>query len=415
MKKIYTLMGAVMLLAGHVMADTIKGYEIADCAYFQNYGFQIAAQLEVTENDSVTFISPTWGTFAYSPESLTSVESDGSVAVSGTGKCLMPSMRTGEITEYYSEMSMTIDIDGYVKGDFVVPAVMGGTTVHFGAVQESYPVYEIADCAYFQNYGFSLGNEITITPVVADTVAIAYTSPTWGNYKMDTTVVVLEEGVLTFKGTGTALIAGHGGVTEYYAEDSLVIDGAKIGGAFVVPGVMGGTTVRVANYDIPYAYGAAGEYIVNEIADCAYFQDYGWTAEQTVTVTAFTNDSVKIDYVSPTWGTFSFPSVAVSSDSTNYILIGIGTVSMPGMDGSVKDYYAEVNAEIVNGAFSGTFNVPGVMGGTNVRLGDIEEPVGIQILKAEAAEQVIYDLQGRRLNGLQNGFNIINGKKVIIR
>lgn len=88
---------------------------------------------------------------------------------------------------------------------------------------------------------------------------------------------------------------------------------------------------------------------------------------------------------------------------------------MPGMDGSVKDYYAEVTAEIVNGAFSGTLNVPGVMGGTNVRLGDIEEPLGIQMLNAEAAEQVIYDLQGRRLNGLQHGFNIINGKKVIIR
>jgi len=415
MKKIYALMGATMLLASQAMADTYKGYEIADCAYFQNYGFQIAAQLEVSENDSVTFVSPTWGTFAYSADSLTTTEAEGMKTVTGVGKCLMPSMRTGEITEYYSEMSMTVDADGYVKGDFVVPGVMGGTTVHFGVVEDSYTVYEIADCAYFQNYGFAMGNEITITPVVADTVAIAYSSPTWGDYKMDSTVVSLTDGVLTFKGAGTTLMAGHNGLSEYYAEDSLVIDGAKISGAFLVPGVMGGTTVRVANYDIPYAYGVAGTYTVNEIADCAYFQDYGWAGEQTVTVTAITTDSVQIDYVSPTWGTFSFPSVAVTADTASYTLTGVGNVAMPGMDGSVKDYYAEVAAEIVNGAFTGTFSVPGVMGGTNVRLGDIAEPVGIQQIHGDAEGQMIYDLQGRRMDDVQKGFNIINGKKVIIR
>lgn len=418
MQQNYIMMGAALLLAGQLSAETYKGYEIADCAYFQNYGFQIAAQLEIADNDSITFTSQTWGTFCYGAGSQTITESEEGQTVTATGICLMPSMRTGEITEYYSEMTLTTNADGYVKGDFVVPGVMGGTTVHFGLVNESYPVYEIADCAYFQNYGFALGSQLSISPIAADTVTIAYSSPTWGEYKMDSTLVSLTDGVLTFKGFGTVLMNGHGGPTEYYAEDSLVLDGVKLSGVFNVPAVMGGTTLHIGNYDIPYAFGAEGTYTVNEIADCAYFSDYGWAEAQTVTATAVTADSIKIDYVSPTWGTFSFPAVLVEyadEDAPTYKLKGEGTVAMPGMDGSVREYYAEIDAQIVDGAFSGTFNVPGVMGGTKVRLGDIPEPVGIQQIDAEAAAPVIYDLQGRQLRSMQKGLLIVGGKKVIVK
>lgn len=418
MRKNYILMGVTLLLACQASAETYKGYEIADCAYFQNYGFQMSAQLEIADNDSITFTSQTWGTFCYGAAAQTVAESEDGQTVTATGICLMPSMRTGELTEYYSEMTLTTDADGYIKGDFVVPGVMGGTTVHFGMVNDSYSVYEIADCAYFQNYGFALGNELSITPVAADTVTIAYNSPTWGEYKMDSTLVSLADGVLTFKGFGTVLMNGHGGPSEYYAEDSLVLDGLKLSGAFSVPAVMGGTTVHVANIDIPYAFGAEGTYTVNEIADCAYFSDYGWAEAQTLSATAVAADSVKVDYVSPTWGTFSFPAVAVEyteEEAPTYSLKGEGNVSMPGMDGSVREYYAEIDVQIVDGALSGSLNVPGVMGGTKVRLGDIPEPVGIQQIDAEAAAPVIYDLQGRQLRDVQKGLQIVGGKKVIVK
>ena len=35
--------------------------------------------------------------------------------------------------------------------------------------------------------------------------------------------------------------------------------------------------------------------------------------------------------------------------------------------------------------------------------------------KTEATEGVIYNLQGQRLNGVQKGINIVNGKKVLIK
>ena len=47
------------------------------------------------------------------------------------------------------------------------------------------------------------------------------------------------------------------------------------------------------------------------------------------------------------------------------------------------------------------------------------ESLGIEDVKLDesvrSATDGIYDLYGRRLNGIQRGFNIVNGKKVIIR
>lgn len=45
----------------------------------------------------------------------------------------------------------------------------------------------------------------------------------------------------------------------------------------------------------------------------------------------------------------------------------------------------------------------------------VDEGEGIQIVGADATDEVIYDLQGRRIQSLQPGFNVVNGRKVIIR
>lgn len=443
MNKFYAILGAALLVSGSAWADTAetavvyKGYDIADAAYFKHYGLEMGAELTFNEA-AVTFVSPTWGTFTFSE--FSSTESNDTVVYSLSGTCAMPSMRTGTVTNYEAEGSITLT-NTTASGAFTVAAVMGGTTVSFQSTDQI-TLFDIADCAYFKNYGFELGNVLSIDSLQLSSDQMAegtaygklqYVSGTWGTYTIDTVTLCYDTDLnaVVIAGEGKTLMAGHGGTSEYAAEAALQVADGVLTGAFTVPAVMGGTTLTVGNAQAPYAYGVASTqgttYTVNEIAKCAYFSNYGFAADQTLTITVASADSVVVSYTSPTWGTFTLDTVQVTynqgvlADGV-YTLSGWGHCDMPSMrDASVvTTYYAEVLATVQDGVCSGDLVVPGVMGGTTVSVGpDIADPTGIEQVESDAADasaNMVFDLQGRVVtNPVSGQLYVKNGKKYFLK
>jgi hypothetical protein len=119
--------------AAESVEGTYVGGTYANCKYFQNY--------QPTKNDTVyvkatqvadavtlSYTSKTWGEFTFDAVKVTK-QDDGSFALAGEGKTLMPSMK-GEPKEYAANFEGTVSGDKLVA-TFDVPAVMGGTTVLF--------------------------------------------------------------------------------------------------------------------------------------------------------------------------------------------------------------------------------------------------------------------------------------------
>ncbi|MBR1668956.1 MAG: hypothetical protein IJ693_11865 [Bacteroidaceae bacterium] len=116
-------------------AGTYKAGIYTNAAYFQKFQPTADQSVSITVNEdmetlTVNFTNSTWGTFTYEAVSVTKNE-DGSLSLTGDGKCAMPSMRDpSAVTEYESNFTGTIT-DGELVAEFSVPGVMGGTTVLF--------------------------------------------------------------------------------------------------------------------------------------------------------------------------------------------------------------------------------------------------------------------------------------------
>lgn len=114
-----------------------------------------------------------------------------------------------------------------------------------------------------------------------------------------------------------------------------------------------------------YANEIAKTYTGNTEASSTYFN--GMTAEnQTVTLTAITSETVKIDYTSDTWGTFAINDATVTKSGDVYTITGEGTSTM-GMSGQEpKQYECNFTGTVNNGNADFTFTCPAVMGGLNI-------------------------------------------------
>lgn len=112
----------------------------------------------------------------------------------------------------------------------------------------------------------------------------------------------------------------------------------------------------------------SGRYEGYTVASCTYFQDR-YTDDESVTVTANGDGTLKVIFESASWGTFTVESATATKKGEEYVFTGSGSVAM-GMGGSTSNYDFTLNGS-TNAAkddYTIVFKVPAVMGGLAITL-----------------------------------------------
>lgn len=232
----------------------------------------------------------------------------------------------------------------------------------------SYKGYTLANCNYFQNM-ISPDETVVITKNTDGTASVSFTSASWGEFTITDAQASVSKDLCTLSGSGQTQM-GMGGSTSSYectftAEIKSQTDARM---KFTIPDVMGGMTITFQTGDAPADLLLAGTYEGYTDADCDYFQDR-YTDDESVTLTANGDGSLKVVFASASWGTFTVESATVTKENEDYLFSGSGKVSM-GMGGSTSDYNFTLSGR-TNSAkddFSIAFNVPTVMGGLTITL-----------------------------------------------
>ena len=240
------------------VAGSYSGYGLYGSAYFSNMLYlDKTVKVEAVEGSNtkvnVTMEDAALGTYTF--ENADVIVDAGTYTITGNGKAVMNN-HSGGTSEYDATLSATVSSRSY---EFILgtPTVMGGSTltVKSGDVPYAYGVAttangtSVANAAYFQDYVVE-GETATLT-VVADSedaavADIVYASTTWGTFTFDNAAVSYdpETSTYTVTGAGTVEMAGMGGEVSTY---ECTVEGSVAGRTstwnFVVPAVMGGTTV----------------------------------------------------------------------------------------------------------------------------------------------------------------------------
>ena len=119
-----------------------------------------------------------------------------------------------------------------------------------------------------------------------------------------------------------------------------------------------------------------GNYAGYTSASCAYFSGM-MNAEQKIIVTEGSGDNtVDIQYASPTWGTVTATDAKVLESEGGYIISGTGVWSM-GHNGSISDYDCTVTGTVKSGETQFVFSSPSVMGGLKIEFTEGEIPASL--------------------------------------
>lgn len=406
-------------------------YADVDFLYVSRYmytytGETVSVTVLGTDSVSVSYSNNTWGT--YSADALVTTNEDGTYSIVGAGTCAMAS-HSGGTSEYYCDLTATIDNNVLTECIFSVEAVMGGTTVT--CVEGSAPAFEVGsgDHRVYAEVSFAYTttpmcnayDTISVSITGAETVSIAYSNPTWGDYAVsEATVTANEDGTYSIAGEGTATMDAHGSSNDYYCELTATVDttGVLTQCTFYMESVMGGTSVACVEGSAP-AYAVAADYI------CAMSGVFGYgtmTADSdTVTIDYIDPELITLTYTSDTWGEFVVDSMQVVETDEGYTFSGSGTVAMDNHSGGTNDYAFDIEGTISLNLADYTFVITmEIMGGTTITLtpaGSSEDETGISAVTAntgsKASDGATYDLSGHRVDSSYKGVVIRNGKKFI--
>ena len=241
----------------------------------------------------------------------------------------------------------------------------GPKTVDFAG---NYDGYTLASCNYFQNM-ISPNETVVITKNTDGSASVSFTSSTWGEFTITDAQASVNGDICTLSGSGQTQM-GMGGSTSSYdctftAEIKSQHDARM---EFSIPAVMGGMTLTFQTGDAPADLLLAGTYNGYTDADCSYFQDR-YTDDESVTVTANGDGTLKVIFESASWGTFTVESATATKKGEEYVFTGSGSVAM-GMGGSTSNYDFTLNGS-TNAAkddYTIVFKVPAVMGGLAITL-----------------------------------------------
>lgn len=241
----------------------------------------------------------------------------------------------------------------------------------------TYAGYSEAAFQYVETPLVSAGESLTVKSDAENGAAtITYTSASFGEFTISGAEVTHSGNSYTIKGNGSTLMGMGENVSEYDCTLEGTLNEGKTEGSFVfnVPAVMGGMTITFTLGDIPVAKLLAGSYDGWTNAKCAYFD--GMQADnQSLTLTANSDDTFTLTYTSDDWGEFSFSSVSATVSNGVYTLSGEGTTMM-GMGGNVSEYPCTLSGSIDESKENVTFEftVPGVMGGLTITFTQGEAP-----------------------------------------
>ena len=242
----------------------------------------------------------------------------------------------------------------------------GSKTVDFAG---SYNGYTLANCDYFQNM-IAPEERVAITKNADGSASVSFTSATWGEFTITDAQASVSGELCTLSGSGKTQM-GMGGNTSTYdctftAEIKSQTDARM---EFSIPAVMGGMTIVFRTGDAPADLMLAGTYEGYTDADCAMFQNR-YTDDESVTLTANGDGTLKVVFESATWGNFQVAAATAAKKEGAYTFSGSGKVAMGMGGGPATDYDFTVSGS-TNAAkddFSIAFKVPAVMGGLTVTL-----------------------------------------------
>lgn len=241
----------------------------------------------------------------------------------------------------------------------------GSKTIEFAG---NYNGYTLANCDYFQDM-LSVDETVTITKNSDGNASISFESSTWGEFTIASAQVSMNGDICVLSGSGQTQM-GMGGNTSSYdctftAEIKSQTDARM---EFSIPSVMGGMTLTFQTGDAPADLLLAGTYEGYTDADCAMFQNR-YTDDESVTLTANGDGTLKVVFESATWGNFQVAAATAAKKEGAYTFSGSGKVAM-GMGGSTSNYDFTLNGRTntAKDDFSIAFNIPAVMGGLTITL-----------------------------------------------
>lgn len=241
----------------------------------------------------------------------------------------------------------------------------GSKTIEFAG---SYNGYTLASCNYFQNM-ISPDETVLIAENTDGTASVSFTSATWGEFTITDAQASVSGDLCSLSGSGQTQMGMGGSISAYDCTFTAEIRSqtdARM--EFSIPAVMGGMTLTFQTGDTPADLLLAGTYEGYTDADCSYFQNR-YTDNESVTLTANGDGTVKVVFESVSWGSFTVESATATKEGDKYVFTGSGSVAM-GMGDSTSNYDFTLSGR-TNAAkddFSIAFNVPAVMGGLTITL-----------------------------------------------
>ncbi len=244
------------------------------------------------------------------------------------------------------------------------------TTEDYAAavVAKTYGTYSLANAAYFKGmFTDEEDGSIKLTKIDANYVSVNFTSNTWGEFAIDSALVLKTDTSYLITGNGTVAMAGHGGTSNYDVKLNASVNGENTVFAFSVPTVMGGTTVVVYN-----TQPAASLVVANSYAGTLSAEVMGTACGDTATTVkiAYASDNlVNITLPGYTYKTMAMGAVVVEGVSVSesngvYTLTLEEDVTVVGKmgDSDINVKVSGLSGKVEDGELTLTYNeTPGSM------------------------------------------------------
>lgn len=228
----------------------------------------------------------------------------------------------------------------------------------------SHTVYTEVMFTYISTPYTFVDETVTITKTSDNTVDVAYSNDTWGDWTVSDATVTASSTGFTIEGTGTASVASHSGGTSEYdctLTATLASDGTITELVFSAA-FMGTTTVTCYEAEAPATYVVANDY-TGTLAMTVYGTDAGEVEdlavnvaaenEETVAITIATFDlTVEAMNVSMTIGEIEIPGVAVTENEDGTYTLANDSFEVEGVE------YSETTIT-VSGSLEGTIDADG--------------------------------------------------------
>ena len=424
MKKIYAfLMANAITLSA--MASAVNGTYLGESSYSFAFGTGEgdATAITITDNDdeagtvTVVFASDYWGTYTYHAASV-AIQA-GACSIEANEMQAIASPMTGATSEYEGTFSATLSDAGLTATNVIAMGGMGNVTSTFSQSNASLLARRYMGTSSY-SFAFGTGDgDLTSVLLSANpngTVNVTFESDYWGTYQYDSVAVVEAEGAYTLDAVQMQAIASPmtGATSEYEGTFSATIQNGVLSCTNVI--AMGGMGNVTSTFLESAASIISGKYF--GLSDYSFA--FGTSSDDVtvINVDANPNGTVNVTFASDYWGTYQYDSVAVSEAEGIYSLsaVQMQAIASP-MTGATSEYEGTFTATVQNHKMSATNVI--AMGGMGNVTSTFNQSVYTELDRLEGASDTeataIYSLDGRRLDQLQKGINIVGGKKILVK